>query len=123
MTKLNLLRPFGCWTRLMLQARLSHSLTKNETAEALRAAVIAMKDEQRAEGLALGLVMCEYDDCPCEATHSWVRSAADLKAIRRKYKGVWLVGQPSSTRCESHVPGWLVPKYRPFGRRAEQLAA
>jgi hypothetical protein len=82
-----------------------------------------MRAEQRAEGKALGLVMCEHDDCPNEATHSWTRTAADLKSMRRKYKGAWLIGQPGSIRCESHVPGWLVSKYQPFGRRAEQLAA
>ena len=123
MSRLNLLREPGCWSRLMWQARRAHSLTKDATSTALRGAVLAMQAEQRAEGLALGLTMCEYDDCPCEATHSWTRSAADLKDMRRKYKGTWLVGQAQSIRCETHVPGWLVSKYHAFGRRAEQLAA
>ena len=123
MSRLNLLRGPGCWSRLVWQARRAHSLTKDETSTALRNAVLMMHAEQRAEGLALGLTMCEYTDCPCEATHAWTRSAADLKGMRRKYKGTWLVGQPSSTRCETHVPGWLVSKYHPVGRRAAQLAA
>ena len=119
---LNLERPFGVWTRLNIRARLAHSLTADGPATALRNAVELMRAEQRAEGIKAGILMCEYSDCPCAATHTWMRSAADLKSMRRKHKGTWLTGQPDSIRCETHVPGWLVSKYQPLGR-LEQLAA
>jgi hypothetical protein len=122
MIRLNMNREPGCWSRLYAQAKLAHSLTKDEPSTNLRNAVMLMHAEQRAEGIAAGVLMCDDDDCPHAATHSWTRSAADLKGMRRKYKGTWLIGQPSSIRCERHVPGWLTIHYRPLFR-AEALAA
>lgn len=122
MTRLNLLREPGCWIRLILQARRSRSMTNDATARALHSAVLRMYDEQRSEGLKAGVTMCEFDGCACVATHRWIRTAADLKAMRRKHKGTWLQGEPESTRCETHIPDWLAPKYHPLSLR-DQLAA
>jgi hypothetical protein len=113
----------GVWSRLLLQAKRAHSLTKDPTSTALRGAVDAMRLEQRKEGLALGLTMCEYDDCPHAAANVWVRTPADLKSMRRKYKGQWLVGQPEVIHCAVHTSQRYAVKYQPLETIAARRAA
>jgi hypothetical protein len=98
-------------------------MTNDRTATALTGAVIAMRLEQRKEGLALGLAMCEYDDCPHAAANVWVRTPADLKGMRRKYKGQWLVGQPEVIHCAVHTSQRYAVKYQPLETLAARRAA
>ena len=125
MTRFNLMRQPdpGVWSRLLMRAKLAHSLTKDAPSTALRNAVLAMKAEIRKEGLALGLTMCEYDDCAHAAANVWVRTPKDLKGMRRKYKGQWLVGQPEVIHCAIHTSQRYAVKYQPFDPVATRRAA
>lgn len=125
MTRFNIMRQPepGVWSRLLLQAKRAHSLTKDPTSTALRNAVLAMKAEIRKEGLALWLTMCEYDDCPHAAANVWVRTPADLKGMRRKYKGQALVGQPQVIHCAIHTSQRYADKYQPLETIAARRAA
>lgn len=123
MTRITLfpIRELGAWSRIYRRAILSHSMTKDAEATALRNAYIDMRDEQAAEGKAAGIVQCGF--CWREATHQWIRTPEDLKALRPKYRGKSVPADPVSIRCERHVLNAVASKYRPFGRRLAQLAA
>jgi hypothetical protein len=90
--------------------------TVRATLADLALACRAMVEEQ-------GLPVCGCGWCGHVATHSWVRTAQELKKIQRKVKGTIIAGEPESIRCETHIPDWHVDRYRPIAARAAQLAA
>ena len=111
---LNLLTPAQSnisWAHIRSRARLANSYTKDAKAEALRAACLDMAAEQRADGIARGMVVCDLPWCGCAATHRWVRTAKELKAMERKHKGQTLKGEAVETLCEAHVPSWRVGQF------------
>jgi hypothetical protein len=83
----------------------------------------AMRAEQRAEGIARGVAMCDVPWCPCAASHAWTRTAAEIKASRVKRNKVVQQMEPESIRCELHVPDWRVAQYRPLGVARVSVAA
>jgi hypothetical protein len=73
-----------------------------------------MREEQRADGIKRGVVMCDVPWCACSATHEWVRTLAEIKASRVKRAKVVQEMAPMSIRCETHVPDWRLAQYRPL---------
>ena len=121
MTRLNLVtgREPGVWSRL--HSRI-HEMRYDSKHGELRALYRAMAEEQRQDGIRRGATVCDLPWCGCAASHVWTRTAADLKAMRRKHKGAWLEGAPQSVRCETHIPAWRVSDYRPI-QTAQAVAA
>lgn len=109
MMHLNLLEPrsVSSWDRLRFKAR-----KDRRTFGPLHAAVAAMREEQRADGIRRGVVMCDVPWCPCKATHEWVRTLAEIKASRVKRAKVVQEMSPVSIRCETHVPDWRLAQYK-----------
>jgi hypothetical protein len=76
------------------------------------AAYARMRSEQTREGEAQGFAKCDLPWCAHTATHRWIRTAAEIKASRVKFKGSVAEMTPQSFRCATHVPFWRVEQYR-----------
>lgn len=96
-------RKVGCWARLRARAR-------KPPAE-MFAAYAAMRAEQKREGAALGFFGCDIPWCHKVAVGRWVRTAAEIKASRVKFKGSVAQMEPVSVRCSAHIPSWRVGQY------------
>jgi molybdopterin-guanine dinucleotide biosynthesis protein A len=93
--------------------RLRHKVRKDRRSFGpLHGAVAAMREEQRADGIKRGVVMCDVPWCACSATHEWVRTLAEIKASRVKRAKVVQEMAPTSIRCETHVPDWRLAQYK-----------
>jgi len=106
MMHLNLLegRKVGCWSRIMARAR-------GPLPPAMFAAYAAMRSEQTRDGERRGHCKCDIPWCSRVATGRWVRTAAEVKASRVKYKGSVGQMEPQSVRCETHIPDWRLVQY------------
>jgi hypothetical protein len=109
--RINLLneRKASVWSRLVWKAR-----RDRKARGPMWQMYEAMRAEQRAEGIARGVVMCDVPWCPCGATHAWVRTLAEIRASRVKVRKSVQEMAPESIRCETHVPDWRVDVYRPL---------
>jgi cobalamin biosynthesis Mg chelatase CobN len=104
--------------------RLASRITMlNGKVQAVRATLSDLALACRAMVEEQGLPVCGCGWCGHVATHSWVRTAAELKKIQRKVKGTIIAGEPESIRCETHIPDWHIDRFRPLEHRAAQLAA
>jgi hypothetical protein len=76
MAHLNLLtaKGPGCWARLYQRVR---EMRFDQKHNDLRAAYRLMAEEQRAEGLAAGAIMCGVSWCGHGASHVWTRTPKD----------------------------------------------
>jgi hypothetical protein len=104
--------------------RLASRITMlNGKVQAMRATLADLALACRAMVVEQGLPTCGCAWCGRVATHSWVRTTAELKKIQRKVKGTIIAGELESIRCETHIPDWHIDRFRPLEHRAAQLAA
>lgn len=123
MIKVNMLlvKPADKWTRIIFKAR--RDMRKRGD---LHEAVRQMREEQRADGIARGVLMCDVPWCAEAATHSWTRTAKETKAMTVKVRGQKVTPLETACRCEKHLPHfapeWL-SRYQPINPAAVSIAA
>jgi hypothetical protein len=123
MTRVNLLlvKPATSWSRIAHKAR-KDARKHGSTWEAYE----AMRAEQRADGLARGIAMCDVPWCPDCASHSWERTSKEVKAMSVKVKRAVISPLPVAFRCEKHVP-WFASewasRYQPLAGETRLSAA
>src|SRR5512144_330429 len=99
MTRVNLLlvKPASCWSRVTYKARKDRK-RRGDTWEAYE----AMRAEQRADGIARGVIMCDVPWCASCASHAWERTAKEIKSMSVKVKRVTIAPLPVAFRCDTH---------------------
>ena len=107
MARFNLLlvKPASCWSRIAYKAR-KDTRKRGQMWEAYE----AMRAEQRADGTARGVVMCDVPWCPSCASHSWERTAKEIKRMSVKVKRVTIPPLAVALRCDKHVP-WFAEEW------------
>ena len=107
MTRVNLLlvTTASSWSRITFKAR-----RDTRKRGAMWEAYEAMRAEQRADGVSRGVIMCDVPWCSDCATHSWERTAKEVKAMSVKVKRVSIAPLPVALRCDKHVP-WFATEW------------